>query len=99
MKSKPSFLKKYLFNVYVIAIVIFILFISFFIEDSLLKRSKLSNQIDKLKAEKEYYEIKIKENIRKTKELTNNKASLEKFAREQYGMKEENEDVYIIIDD
>lgn len=42
--------------------------------------------------EKDIHEAKIQ-----TRELTTDKSLLEKFAREQYRMKRENEDVFVII--
>jgi hypothetical protein len=43
-----------------------------------------------------FYEEKIKDDRSKLEELQSNPANLEKFAREQFLMKKENEDVFII---
>lgn len=62
------------------------------------KRHQLRSKITTLTKEKEYYQKKIEEDNRKMKELLSNRDNLEKFAREQYLMKNSNEDIFIIID-
>lgn len=69
----------------------------FFDRNDLLSQYEYRSQLNKLKNEKEFY---IKETLQvKTDltELTTNKERLEKFAREKYLMKKDNEDVYVII--
>lgn len=69
----------------------------FFDRNDLLSQYEYRSQLNKLKDEKEFY---IKETLQvKTDltELTTNKQRLEKFAREKYLMKKDNEDVYVII--
>lgn len=51
-----------------------------------------------LEKDKAYYEKKIIEDSQRLKELKTNKENLEKFAREQYLMKRDNEDVFVIVD-
>jgi len=46
---------------------------------------------------KEYYEQQIKDVKQEKNELLTNKDSLERFAREQYMMKKDNEDLYVIV--
>lgn len=43
-----------------------------------------------------YYEGEIKSNKRKKYELQSSNENLEKFAREHYYLKKENEDIFII---
>jgi cell division protein FtsB len=45
-----------------------------------------------------FYEEKIREDRAKLEELESNPANLEKFARENYLMKKDNEDIFIIAD-
>jgi cell division protein FtsB len=49
--------------------------------------------------EKEYYQQKIEEDRRRIDELKTNTENLEKFAREQYLMKKDNEDIFVIVDE
>jgi len=53
--------------------------------------------LNKLEAQKEYYLKIIKENTEKIRELRTDKANLEKFAREEYLMKKNNEDIFVIV--
>jgi cell division protein FtsB len=48
-----------------------------------------------LKEEIKYYKNEIKQSQRKMNELESNKDGLERFAREQYLMKKEEEDIFI----
>ena len=50
-----------------------------------------------MEKEKNYYRKKVEEDKRKKDELLGNRDNLEKFAREQYLMKKENEDIFIIV--
>ncbi len=52
--------------------------------------------LNKLKADKTYYEEKIKNDRQKMKELMTDDESLEKFAREQYLMKKPNEEIFVV---
>lgn len=57
------------------------------------------SQLGKLEEEKDFY-IKETERVKKDlNELTTNRDSLERFAREKYLMKKDNEDVYVIVPD
>ena len=58
---------------------------------------QLKNKITTLQKEKAYYHHKIEEDNRKMQELLSNKDNLEKFAREQYLMKNKNEDIFVIV--
>ena len=59
---------------------------------------EFNKEIDKLESEKEYYKSEIYKDSSLIHKLENKK-ELEKFAREQYNMKKENEDIYIIARD
>lgn len=55
------------------------------------------SQVNKLEEEKDFY-IKETEQVKTDlEELTTDKEKLEKFAREKYLMKKDNEDVYVIV--
>jgi cell division protein DivIC len=93
LKNKPII--KFITNRYVIILSIFIVWMVFFDENSLLNHHEFNKEIEKLDNEKKYYESQINED----KELINklkDKEQLEKFAREEYNMKKESEDIYII---
>ncbi len=92
-KNKPFI--KFITNKYVIIFSIFVVWMAFFDENSLINHFEFNKEINKLNSEKEYYKTQIKQD----KELINklkNKEELEKFAREEYNMKKENEEIFLI---
>lgn len=86
-------------NKYVIASLIFLLWILFFDQNNLLNRISDLRNLRDMKQQKEYYEKKIATDIQRTKELETDDDNLEKFAREQYLMKKANEDVFVIVEE
>ncbi len=85
-------------NKYFLASVLFIVWVFFFDQNNLIERYQNMQELKKLTEDKEYYQKKIDEDSERLKELKTNDENLEKFAREQYLMKRDNEDVYIIVD-
>ena len=85
-------------NKYVIASLIFLLWILFFDQNNLLNRISDLRNLRDMKQQKEYYEKKIATDIQRTKELETDDDNLEKFAREQYLMKKSDEDVFVIVE-
>lgn len=86
---------KYFKNIYVIILILFALFMIFWDSNSLLIHNELNNDIEKLENEKEYYRKEIIKDNKAIKELKKEEG-LEKFARKEYYMKRDNEDIYII---
>jgi len=82
-------------NVFVIILIVFAVWMIFFDGNSLIIHNDLNNEIEGLENEKEYYKNEIKKDKEATEKLTD-KDGLETFAREEYYMKKENEDIYII---
>ena len=68
----------------------------FFGNSSIPQRIKQKSQINELESMIEIYEKQIVEDSEKLEELQSNKEDLEKFARENYYMKKENEEIFII---
>lgn len=87
----PAFLK----NKYFIASITFMVWICFFDEYNFIFQSRLSDQKQEL--QKELYQLKFQTyQNRKFLNSLNNDAFLEKYAREKFMMKMENEDIFII---
>tara|TARA_B100000579_G_scaffold97854_1_gene77630 strand:- start:338 stop:655 length:318 start_codon:yes stop_codon:yes gene_type:complete len=83
-------------NKYILTLIIFIFWI-FFIDDyNLIKQHKLQKKLKELETQKEYYLSEIKKDSTELYLLQNNKEYQEKFAREKFLMKKENEDLFII---
>lgn len=92
-KNKP--LIKIMTNKYVIVISIFIVWMVFFDENSFINHHEFDKEIEKLENEKKYYNSEIEKDKELIKKLED-KEQLEKFAREEYHMKKENEEIYLI---
>lgn len=97
-KRFPAWLERFK-NKYFIASVLFIIWVAFFDQNNLVERMQNKKELKQLEEDKVYYQEKIKENAARLNELKTNNENLEKFAREQYLMKKENEDVFIIVDE
>ena len=84
-------------NKYTFVTLVFVNWIVLFDKYSFIDRLQLRSKINQLENEQKYYREKIEEDKRKKEELLGNRDNLEKFAREQYLMKKENEDIFIIV--
>ncbi|UOB16923.1 FtsB family cell division protein [Abyssalbus ytuae] len=82
-------------NIYVLISTIFVIWMLFFDSNSLLNHLELKREINKLKKQKEHLESEIAKDKQTIKNLKNEEG-LEKFAREKYYLKKENEEIYII---
>jgi cell division protein FtsB len=88
----------YLRNKYFTATMLFLVWICFFDRNDIISEAKLIYKINKLKTERTYFQKQTDIATEELKELQTDPASLEKFAREKYLMKKDNEDVYVITD-
>lgn len=84
---------KLLLNKYVMSFVIFIVWISFMDQHNLITQYKLSSALSEMDDKKEHYIDQIKTTQDKREHIENDR---EKFARERYFMKRDNEEVFII---
>ena len=75
-----------------------VVWISFFDRYNLIRRLKDEVDLKKLENERDYYKAKTEEVKHAREELFSNEEKLEKFAREKYFMKKDNEEVYIVED-
>ncbi|MGN0211894.1 MAG: septum formation initiator family protein [Muribaculaceae bacterium] len=79
----------------IIVITPIVVFLLFYSENSYINKTDNQERIDELRAE---IKLNIDSTIyyeRKSRALDTDKEHLEKIAREQYGMKRDNEDVYV----
>jgi len=94
-----SFFKKYINNKYFYAGLFFLVWWAFFDQESLLVQYKLMQVKSDLNKQKEYYDSNIEKDKAAINTLQNDTILLEKYAREKYYMKKDNEDVFIIVKD
>ena len=84
-------------NIMWIVGVLFVVWITFFDDFSLIDRFEKMSKLHELRENEKYYEQENLENSTRLEELMSGKEQLEKFAREQYYMKEDDEDIFIVI--
>ncbi len=97
MLKRDSILIRSLRNKYLIAVLVFLVWLLDFDRNSLIERVKYIRTLSDLEEEKQYYIERIDKDSRRLNELKTDRDNLEKFAREQYFMKKENEDVFVIV--
>tara|TARA_X000000368_G_scaffold265519_1_gene210229 strand:+ start:30 stop:332 length:303 start_codon:yes stop_codon:yes gene_type:complete len=76
---------------------LFVLWMLFFDSNSYLNHNRLSNDINQLQKDKQHYKEEIKKDSIALEELSSPEG-LEKYAREKYHMKKENEEIFLIIE-
>jgi cell division protein FtsB len=70
---------------------------AFFDNDNYGEQMRLSNKIERLEQQKHFYRTEIKKNKSALNALKYDTTQLEKYAREKYFMKKDDEDVYVVI--
>ena len=86
-------------NKYVLTLIALSVWVMFFDKNDLFTQFKLSQEVKQLEEEKNYFTKEILEIKTDLKELTTNPKTLEKFAREKYLMKRDNEDIFVIVNE
>lgn len=80
----------------ILALLLVLAMLFLFSDSNIKKRIDSDREIRSLKNQIEFYRKKIEADRTKLHELQSDKDNLEKFARENYLMKKENEEVFII---
>jgi cell division protein DivIC len=83
-------------NKYFVAGLAFLLWLLFFDKDDLFVQRERRSQLEQIQDRKHYYEKEIATEKKFAEDLKNNPATIEQFAREAYGMKRENEDLFVV---
>jgi cell division protein FtsB len=87
-----------LINKYTITLLLFVVWMVFFDSSSVLNRMKYREKLNSLKQEKHFFLEEIKKDSILSQKLLSDSTEIEKFARENYLMKKEKEDVFLVID-
>jgi cell division protein DivIC len=98
-RKKISKLPWWMTNPFFISMALFATWMMFFDESNLITQYHKHRELSDLLQKKKYYRDQIKETNRAFSELTTNPATQEKFAREHYWMKRDNEDVFVIVEE
>lgn len=95
-QHKFSRFRRIILNKYVVTLVGFFIFLIFFDNHNLISRWETSRKINSMEKEIKFYQSEIDKNKAKMNEMQTSDESLEKYAREQYHLKKDSEDVFII---
>ena len=87
---------KYLRSKYSIATFVFVMWMLFFHDIDIPFMIETRSELHQLEEQREWYGEENKKAKEALRDLTTNQETLEKFAREEYFMKRDNEDVYVI---
>ena len=85
----------YFKNIFIIVLTVFIIWMLFFDAHSWLFHRELNKEIEELEYQKEHYKNEIAKDNKAIKELSTEEG-IERAARENYYMKKDNEDIFII---
>jgi len=99
MKSVLKILIRIFRNKYILTLLVLIVWLLVFDRNNLIDRVKYLKALDEMEEQKIYYIEKIRHDSARLNELRTDAENLEKFAREQYLMKKENEDIFVIVDE
>jgi cell division protein FtsB len=86
-------------NKYILTTLGFIIWLLFFDRHDIISQYKLRKELHKLEEEKSFYLKEIEKDSKNLNELLTNPKTLEKFAREKYLMKKDNEDIFVIVNE
>jgi len=82
---------------YVIALTAFVFLMLFVDHNDIFMQMDRQRQLDELLASKRFYEQQIEQTKKNLADLQNNPAALEKYAREKFLLKRDNEDLFVVV--
>jgi len=97
-KKKISKWKPYVNNRYTLTFVGFLVWMTFFDRNDFILQHSYRQKLKALRTERDYFEKEIEKNKTTITELFTNSKNLERYARERYFMKKDNEDVFVFVD-
>ncbi|MES2378990.1 MAG: septum formation initiator family protein [Bacteroidota bacterium] len=84
-------------NKFFLVTVAFVVWMVFFDKNDLLSQYQYHQEVSKLKEERDFYKTQNVKVAKDLDELTSDPQKLEKFAREKYLMRKDNEDVFVVV--
>jgi cell division protein DivIC len=83
-------------NKYLISVAAFAVIMLFLDHNNFFEQMQRKKELQDLQAKKKYYSEEIEKTKKELGDLSNNPATIEKYAREHFQMKRDNEDVFIV---
>lgn len=84
-------------NKYFLSTTFFLVWISFFDGNNLIHQNSLRTELYRVKKERKFYMDEIARDSKTYIDIQDNIEDLEKFGREKYLMKKDNEDIFLIV--
>lgn len=94
-KKIPTWLK----NKYAITVLLFIVWLTFFDKNDFFTQYQYRKQLKSLETDRDYFKGAIEQTKKDLNELASSPASIEKFAREKYLMKKDDEEIFVFVDE
>ncbi len=83
-------------NKYLFALIAFALMMLFFDRNDIFVQLERRKELNDLLTSKKFYEEEIEKTKKELSELENDPSAVEKYARENFFMKRDNEDIFIV---
>jgi cell division protein FtsB len=97
VKKLIGYIPHRLRNRYGVAVLALIVWITFFDQSDAWTTFKNQRELSRMEEQKDWYRAEIDRTKEQLHELSSDKELLEKFARERYLMKRENEDIFVLV--
>lgn len=98
MNKKKIRIPALLRNKFIVTGAAFVIWLLFLDRNNIFTQYQLYSEVKKQEAQKTFYQKEIKKNRQDQYELLSSPEKLEKFAREKYRMKKDDEDLFIVPD-
>lgn len=85
-------------NKYFVSAAAFLVWLAFIDSKNFISQYELQSEVNKLEAQKSFFQDEISKTRKEQQELLSSPEKLEKFAREKYLMKKDDEDLFIITE-
>ena len=86
----------FIYNKYFLATSLFVVWMLFFDRNDMFTQMERKSDLREIEASKEYFAEKIAEGKKFSMDMRSNADAVEKFVREKYLMKRDNEDLFLI---
>ncbi len=87
----------YIKNRYVLTTVAFVIWLAFFDQHNMISQIEYKAELYQLNQDKTYYQAEIIQIREDLEELLSDNEKLERFARERYYMKRDNEEIFVFV--
>jgi cell division protein FtsB len=98
-KLKSIKIPAYMRNKYFVSAAAFVIWLAFIDSKNFISQYELTSEVNKLEEQKSFFMEEIVKTRKEQEELLSSPDKLEKFAREKYLMKKDDEDLFIFTEE